>query len=86
MSVVVRIKYGEITVDGAAVAAESTVVNVPAEIAGDQKQVELENQTNDAVHMTVGDPAEGGSQMNIPAGATVTVTGPLPIKLEAAHA
>lgn len=80
-----RTLFGEPTLNGEPVPADGVAVGEGLHLEG-EKQCQIENQHDHAITMTVGDPSDGGTQHEIPAGATVTVTGPLPVKLEAAHA
>ena len=86
MTVLIRMRAGSAKANGAEIPAEGVELGSGIEIDGENKSCEIENHTGIALAMTVGDLADGGTQMEIPAGATVTVTGPLPVKLEAAHA
>ena len=90
MTIALRMR-GEATVNGKPLdatlpAGGADIGDPPILIEGENKSCEIENHTGIALAMTVGDSADGGTQMEIPAGATVTVTGQLPVKLEAAHA
>jgi len=89
MSIALRLR-GEVTINGNPLddvpPEGADIGEPPIVIEGEDKSCEIENQSAVAVHMTLGDLDDGGSEMEIPAGATVTVSGPHTIKLEASHA
>lgn len=88
MSIVLHLHHGEVTVNGEPLGdgelqlpdADSLLIE------GEEKRIGIENQGAVPVKMTVGDLEDGGNEHEIAPGATMTVSGPLPIKLEAANA
>jgi hypothetical protein len=84
MSVIVRNKGSDtFTVNGEDVAAGEAHAAEPGSLLIDgAKLCEIENQTEGSLTMTVGDIEDGGTQMEISPGATVSVNGPLPVHVE----